>query len=43
MLDDAGIAACLELPDAEAVAQLFERAMRAGGTDNISIVLASLE
>jgi serine/threonine protein phosphatase PrpC len=42
MLDDADIAGCLALPDTEAVAQLFERAMRAGGMDNISIVLVSL-
>jgi PPM family protein phosphatase len=42
MLDDAEIAACLKRPDAEAVAQLFERAMRAGGIDNISIVLVSV-
>jgi serine/threonine protein phosphatase PrpC len=43
MLDDAAIADCLTLPDADAVAQLFERAMRAGGMDNISIVLMSVE
>ena len=43
MLDDAAIADCLTLPDADAVAQLFERAMRAGGMDNISIVLVSVE
>lgn len=43
MLDDPDVAACLKLPDADAVEQLFERAMRAGGTDNISIVLVSVE
>jgi serine/threonine protein phosphatase PrpC len=43
MLDDAEIVACLALSDADAVAQLFERAMRAGGMDNISIVLVSVE
>jgi serine/threonine protein phosphatase PrpC len=43
MLDDAEIATCLALPDADALAQLFERAMRAGGIDNISIVLVSVE
>jgi serine/threonine protein phosphatase PrpC len=43
MLDDAGIAECLALPDASALAQLFDRAMGAGGRDNISIVLVSVE
>jgi serine/threonine protein phosphatase PrpC len=43
MLDDADIAACLSSSDADAVMQLFERAMRAGGFDNISIVLVSVE
>jgi serine/threonine protein phosphatase PrpC len=43
MLDDEDIADCLALADAEAVAQLFDLAMRAGGLDNISIVLASVE
>jgi serine/threonine protein phosphatase PrpC len=43
MLDDADIAPCLALPDADAVMQLFERAMRAGGVDNIAIVLVSAE
>jgi serine/threonine protein phosphatase PrpC len=43
MLDDADIAACLEFSDADAVAQLFDSAMRAGGIDNISIVLATVE
>jgi serine/threonine protein phosphatase PrpC len=42
MLDDGDIADCLALPDGEAVAQLSERAMRAGGADNISIVLVSV-
>ncbi|HEX5507824.1 MAG TPA: protein phosphatase 2C domain-containing protein [Pseudolabrys sp.] len=43
MLDDGDIADCLALPDAEAVAQLFDRAMRAGGADNVSIVVVSVE
>jgi serine/threonine protein phosphatase PrpC len=43
MLDDADIAQCLADADAEAVARLFNRAMLAGGADNISIVLASVE
>jgi serine/threonine protein phosphatase PrpC len=43
MLDDAEIAACLAPPDADAVTRLFEAAMRAGGMDNISIVLVSVE
>jgi serine/threonine protein phosphatase PrpC len=43
MLDEAAIEDCLTLPDAAAVAQLFERAMHAGGMDNISIVLVSVE
>ena len=42
MLDDADIAECLKLADADAVMQLFDLAMRAGGADNISIVLASV-
>jgi serine/threonine protein phosphatase PrpC len=42
MLDDDEIAACLAAPDAEAVPELFARAMRAGGHDNITIVLVSL-
>lgn len=43
MLDDDEIAACLARPDGDALAQLFERAMRAGGVDNISIVLMSVD
>ena len=43
MLDDADIAECLKLADADAVMQLFDLAMRAGGADNISIVLASVQ
>jgi len=43
MLDDGDIEDCLKLSDADAVAQLFDLAMRAGGRDNISIVLASVE
>src|SRR5579875_366433 len=43
MLEDADIADCLSLPPAEAVAELFDLAMRAGGLDNVSIVLASLD
>jgi serine/threonine protein phosphatase PrpC len=42
MLDDADIADCLKLADADAAIQLFDLAMRAGGADNISIVLASV-
>jgi serine/threonine protein phosphatase PrpC len=43
MLDDGDIADCLRLPDADAVAQLFDRAVRAGGADNVSIVVVSVE
>jgi serine/threonine protein phosphatase PrpC len=43
MLDDEDIEGCLTLVDMDAVAQLFDRAMRAGGADNISIVLVSIE
>jgi serine/threonine protein phosphatase PrpC len=43
MLDDAEVAACLAFPDADAVARLFEAAMHAGGMDNISIILVSVE
>jgi serine/threonine protein phosphatase PrpC len=43
MLDDAAIAECLAPADAKAAMRLFERAMDAGGYDNISIVLARLE
>jgi len=43
MLDDADIEDCLRLGDGEAVAQLFDLAMRAGGMDNVSIMLASVE
>jgi len=42
MLDDNDIADCLALGDADAVAQLFDLAMRAGGTDNVSIVVVSV-
>jgi len=34
---------CVALADLDATMRLFERAMRAGGTDNISIVLVSVE
>jgi PPM family protein phosphatase len=43
MLGDDDIEDCLKLSDADAVAQLFELTMRAGGSDNISIVVASVE
>ncbi len=43
MLDDGDIADCVTLPDAEAVTQLFDHAMRAGGADNVSIVVVSVE
>ncbi len=43
MLDDKDIEDCLALADPEAVVNLFERAMRAGGVDNISIVLVSVD
>ena len=42
-LDDEEIADCLALPDGEAVVQLFDHAMRVGGTDNVSIVLVRVE
>ncbi|MDT3686256.1 MAG: protein phosphatase 2C domain-containing protein [Pseudorhodoplanes sp.] len=42
-LSDEEIADCLALPDGEAVLQLFDHAMRAGGTDNVSIVLVRVE
>jgi len=43
MLDHADIEACLKHADIDAVVMLFERAMRAGGVDNVSIVIASVE
>lgn len=43
MLDDEIIAECMRLGDVQATVQLFERAMDAGGRDNISIVLVSVE
>jgi serine/threonine protein phosphatase PrpC len=43
MLGDGEIADCLALPDGDAVIELFELAMRAGGLDNISLVLASVQ
>ena len=43
MLDDAAIEDCLALPDPDAAVRLFNHAMRAGGADNISIVLVSVE
>jgi serine/threonine protein phosphatase PrpC len=42
MLVDDDIADCLALGDADAVAQLFDLAMGAGGTDNVSIVVVSI-
>lgn len=43
MLGDHDIADCLALGDADAVARLFDLAMRAGGADNVSIVVVSVE
>jgi serine/threonine protein phosphatase PrpC len=43
MLDDDDIAACLMLDDTDAVLELFETAMSAGGVDNVSIVVGSVE
>jgi protein phosphatase len=43
MLEDGDIADCLALPDADAVAQLFDLAMCAGGADNASIVVVNVE
>jgi serine/threonine protein phosphatase PrpC len=43
MLDDDDIADCLALGDADAVAQLFDLTMRAGGADNVSIVVVSID
>ena len=43
MLEDDDIADCLALPDADAVLQLFDLAMRAGGMDNVSVVVARVE
>ncbi len=42
MLDDRDIANCMARSDEEAVTQLFELAMSAGGMDNISIVLVKV-
>ena len=41
MMSDAEIAHCLANDDEEAARKLFETAMRAGGEDNVSIILAS--
>jgi serine/threonine protein phosphatase PrpC len=43
MLDDEDIEDCLTLPDGKAAMQLFDLAMDAGGTDNVSIVLVRVE
>jgi serine/threonine protein phosphatase PrpC len=43
MLDEDDIADCLALGDADAVAQLFDLTMRAGGADNVSIVVVSID
>jgi serine/threonine protein phosphatase PrpC len=43
MLADDDIADCMNLGDADAVAEMFELAMRAGGYDNISIIVVSVE
>jgi serine/threonine protein phosphatase PrpC len=42
MIGDGDIADCLALSDTDAVAKLFDLAMRAGGADNFSAVLASV-
>ena len=43
MLASAEIEACMKHADFDAASMLFERAMRAGGADNVSIVIASVE
>jgi serine/threonine protein phosphatase PrpC len=43
MLPDDDLADCMTLGDADAVVEMFELAMRAGGYDNISIIVASVE
>jgi protein phosphatase len=43
MADDRDIADCLALADVDAVMQLFDLAMRAGGTDNVSVVVVRVE
>ena len=43
MLDDDDIAACLTLDDTAAGPELFDLAMGAGGMDNVSIVLVTVE
>jgi len=43
MLDPAEIEECMAQPDVDAVVMLFQRAMHAGGVDNISIVIANVE
>lgn len=43
MLADDEIEDCMKLGDTDAVAEMFELAMRAGGYDNISIIVASVE
>jgi serine/threonine protein phosphatase PrpC len=43
MLQDRDIEDCMKLGDADAVAEMFDLAMRAGGADNISIVIATVE
>jgi serine/threonine protein phosphatase PrpC len=43
MIEDEDIADGLALPGSEAVLQLFDRAMNAGGTDNVSIVVVRVE
>jgi len=43
MIEDEEIEDCLALPDSEAVLALFDRAMHAGGTDNVSIVTVRVE
>lgn len=43
MLDAGDMEDCMKQADADAAVQLFDRAMRAGGMDNISIVIVSVE
>jgi serine/threonine protein phosphatase PrpC len=42
MLADDEIEDCMKLGDTDAVAEMFELAMRAGGADNISIIVATV-
>jgi len=42
MVPEVGIAECLALDDEAAAGKLIERAMAAGGVDNVSIILVSV-